>query len=250
MDYYANLTAHHLLTQTSGVGDYAPGSHFTYDSDSYIAHLSYLLNHSATKHAGMTERDWATKHFGAPLGLPNLYSSQGPDPGKAGDTPTIGARTDICAGGDQPVTCAEFLRVGQLLLNKGKWLGNNGTTLEMFNSTWSDMLWTPQMPTCNDGPYAMQQQYSLLSYLLSNNTRSLVPPTPAAPAACTPRNQGLVVVPGMPNGTLLALGAMSRFLLASQPHLMNQNGATSAFEMCFGWDPLDLWCRGHVSNAA
>ena len=37
-----------------------------------------------------------------------------------------------------------------------------------------------------------------------------------------------------------------------QLSILNHNGATSGFEICFGWDPRHLWCRGsqpkHVSN--
>jgi hypothetical protein len=43
-DYFPKVTARHLLTQTTGVGNYAPGSQFTYDSDQFIDHLAYLVS--------------------------------------------------------------------------------------------------------------------------------------------------------------------------------------------------------------
>ena len=39
VDYFPNLTARHLLTQTSGAGLVPPGSALTYDSDVYVQRL-------------------------------------------------------------------------------------------------------------------------------------------------------------------------------------------------------------------
>ena len=114
---------------------------------------------TATKAEGLTEKEWANKYFAQPLGIPKLYSNQGPDPAGDGDTPTIGAGTDVCAGGDQPITCTDFARVGQLLLNKGKWVGENDTVFEMYNQNWSNYMFTPQLPKVDDGLFMMPQQY-------------------------------------------------------------------------------------------
>jgi CubicO group peptidase (beta-lactamase class C family) len=72
--WFDNITARHLLSQASGcvtgVGCTAPpGTQFTYDSDQYIQHLSHLI----TAVTGMPAVEWATKHFAAPLGIPDLY---------------------------------------------------------------------------------------------------------------------------------------------------------------------------------
>lgn len=56
--------------------------------------------------------------------------------------------------------------------------------------------------------------------------------------ACNNQTRGLLVVPGMPNGTLLALGAMSRFLLVipSQGVVIASFGSNTAHSML---------CSGH-----
>jgi hypothetical protein len=107
-DFFLNLTARHLLTQTTGRGRVAPGSRLTYDSDSYIEHLSYLLNataNNASTNASIGGREWATNHFAKPLGIPMLYGYQQTDPGQSGDTPIIDPVHGISAGGDQPLSC-------------------------------------------------------------------------------------------------------------------------------------------------
>ena len=71
-DYFPAVTARHLLAQASGVGRVAPGSFYTYDSDEYIQHLSYLLN--ATAGVNTTAKQWATDHFAVPLGTLASYA--------------------------------------------------------------------------------------------------------------------------------------------------------------------------------
>ena len=62
-DYYSKVTSRHVLTQTTGVGYYPPGSQFTYDSDEYIQHLSYVL----AKRTNESPQTWATKTSRSPL---------------------------------------------------------------------------------------------------------------------------------------------------------------------------------------
>ena len=69
-DYFPQVTARHLLAQASGVGRVPPGTHYTYDSDDYIQHISYLLN--ATAGVNTTAKRWATDHFAVPLGTPTI----------------------------------------------------------------------------------------------------------------------------------------------------------------------------------
>merc|ERR1740130_212893 len=78
VDFFHNLTARHLLAQNSGRGSFEPGTQFSYDSNEYIAHLSYLLN--ATLGPNTTEREWATREFAAVLGIPQLFENQRADP--------------------------------------------------------------------------------------------------------------------------------------------------------------------------
>ena len=46
-DFFPNVTARHLLSQSSGYGRVPPGSFFTYDSYDYIEHLSDAVSERA-----------------------------------------------------------------------------------------------------------------------------------------------------------------------------------------------------------
>eukprot|EP01050_Picozoa_sp_SAG11_P019248 SAG11_NODE_3035_length_2748_cov_3.895432_4_plen_359_part_00 len=65
-DYWPAVTARHLLSQTTGLGNYRPGTKFTYDSDQYIDHLAYLIS----KVANESSLSWATRNYALPMGLP------------------------------------------------------------------------------------------------------------------------------------------------------------------------------------
>jgi len=65
--YWPLVTARHLLTQTSGVGLFAPGSAWTYDSYVYISHLAYLISHVTNE----SSASWAAREYAAPMGLPD-----------------------------------------------------------------------------------------------------------------------------------------------------------------------------------
>ena len=130
--FFPNLTAHHLLGQTSGVGDYEPGTHWTYDSGDYIEHLSFTLA-GALRVAGYTNAtslgkvnslgelgnistpiQFANHMLGRPLGVFNGRGDMWTQDGYIDEF-------DFSAGGGQLATCRDFARFGQLLLNRGKW---------------------------------------------------------------------------------------------------------------------------------
>ena len=99
VDFFPNLTARHTLAQNTGIGEFPPGTALRYDSDEYIAHLSWLLNRTATDKLNMSAKAWATQRFATPLGIPTLYENQRLDPLQRGDTPDQDPDTEICAGG-------------------------------------------------------------------------------------------------------------------------------------------------------
>ena len=111
VDFYPKVTARHLLTQTSGVGEFEPGTRFTYDSDEYIQHLSPLLTIATKMHASK----FATEYWAKPLGLPNYFALDDLDNG------------DISAGGGQLGTCRDAAKIGALLTQRGWWHGEKGT---------------------------------------------------------------------------------------------------------------------------
>jgi len=109
-DYWPFVTARHLMSQTTGMGNYMPGSHFTYDSDQYVDHLAYLVS----KVTGEPSQQWATREYANVLGLPaDIFAYDD------FTDPIDGA--EFSPGGGQMMTCRDHLRVAQLLINKGRW---------------------------------------------------------------------------------------------------------------------------------
>ena len=160
--WWPNVTTRHLLSQTSGQGQYPPGTAFTYDSDEYIGHLSPLLR----KVSGVTPREFAVR-FASQLGLAHLYRYEGAPPDGLADD-------EFEIGGGQPMTCPDIARIGQLLLNKGRWRSAepNGAPVQLVTEEWAEAMSTPSMP-------AVSSSYGFLTY---NNL-----PPPSFPNCCSPR---------------------------------------------------------------
>ena len=76
-----------------------PGTKFTYDSNVYISHLSYLLHHVT----GEPPVEWATREYAIPLGLPDFFAYD-----------NFGE--EISAGGGQLMSCRDALRVCMIVL--------------------------------------------------------------------------------------------------------------------------------------
>eukprot|EP01052_Picozoa_sp_SAG31_P030999 SAG31_NODE_3237_length_4508_cov_28.486278_3_plen_529_part_00 len=115
-DYWPRVTARHLLTQTTGVGNYPPGTQFTYDSDQYIDHLAYLIS----KVTNESSQTWATREYAQPMGLsPDIFAYGG------FHDPIDG--NEFSPGGGQMMSCRDHLRIGQLLINKGRWADDDGS---------------------------------------------------------------------------------------------------------------------------
>ena len=138
--WFDNITARHLLSQSSGcvsgVGCTAPpGAAFTYDSDQYIQHLSQLI-HRVTK---MPAAGWATTQLAEKLGIPDFFKDDGvagggfsasgghrpnPNPG-----PKPKPKLTCCFGffSGQMASCREVARLAQIILNRGLWPTTEGT---------------------------------------------------------------------------------------------------------------------------
>ena len=136
VDYWPNVTARHLLTQMSGYGLAAPGSLFSYDSDAYIQHLSAQLRAVARQ----PSVSFARTAFAEPLGVPRLFDHEG--------SPT----DDISAGGGQMASCEDIARVGQLLLNRGRWRrAGSDEPLQLMDENFVGELMRPAAPGLVDG---------------------------------------------------------------------------------------------------
>lgn len=153
--YWSLVTAKSLLSQTSGVGKVEPGKYFTYDSDAYIQHLSYLLTKVTPEKSALK---FANKHFAKPMGFPHLYKYDNVNP-------------EVSIGGGQFMTCREMARVGQLILNKGKWLDSSNKPYDMLSADFVHKWTTPQYPK-------IDSSYGFLTWL---NTK------PSAVKCCAPR---------------------------------------------------------------
>lgn len=106
-EYWPLITARHLLTHTSGLGKVPPGTQFEYNSGEHIQHLSLLIG-ALTRSTHATPVDWAEESFAKPMGLPGLFLHDGLD-------------GEISIGGGQLMSCPQLARIGQLLVNRGKW---------------------------------------------------------------------------------------------------------------------------------
>lgn len=160
--WWPTVTTRHLLSQTSGQGRYPPGTAFTYDSDQYIGHLSPLLR----KVSGQTPRAFAAG-FTAKMGLPHLYDYEvSPPNANPPDLFTI--------GGGQPMTCVDIARIGQLIINKGKWSSAPSAAApeQLVSAEWAHAMSAASMPH-------VASSYGFLTY---NNK-----PPPSLPNCCSPR---------------------------------------------------------------
>lgn len=160
--WWPNVTTRHLLSQTSGQGKYPPGTAFTYDSDQYIGHLSPLLK----RVSGVSPREFAAS-FAAKIGLPHLYDYETTPPGAL-------SKDEFTVGGGQPLTCRDIARVGQLILNKGRWNSGmaNDAPVQLISEEWAASMSEPSVPE-------VASSYGFLTY----NNR----PPPSFPNCCSPR---------------------------------------------------------------
>jgi CubicO group peptidase (beta-lactamase class C family) len=136
VDYFENVTARNLLSMSSGYGIVPPGSHMTYSSGAFTQELSYLLSAATNVSGGAIE--FASDEFAVPLGIPELYAYDG-----------VGEQ--ISAAGGQMVSCREGARVGQLIVNGGKWLDEQGKEYQMASKKYLEQLLEPAVPGVIDG---------------------------------------------------------------------------------------------------
>jgi len=160
--YFAQVTARHILAQSSGCTTYqgcfaAPGTAFTYDSEQYISHLSYLLGVTSKQPAVQ----WATNNVMAKLGLEDFYVDD-----------ELGH--DFSAGGGQLVSCRDTARLSQLIMNKGLWRSDDGTVERLVGADYIQQMSTPQFPK-------RAFTYGLLTWLNAKRDPAVSPP------CCAPR---------------------------------------------------------------
>ena len=81
---------------------------------------------------------FARREFAAPLGVPRLYDFEG------------SATEEISAGGGQMASCEDIARMGQLILNRGRW--KNAThEFQVLNEEYVGQMVEPAKPGIVDG---------------------------------------------------------------------------------------------------
>lgn len=156
--YFPMLTARHVLGQVSGFGLVPPGTEFTYDSAEIVQHLERLLRIVAKTQDTV---QWATEHLAVPLGIPDLFTADG-------DEWTV--------GGGQLITCRDMARLGQLMLNRGRWLlAGTDEPFQLIAEEYMDMMTSPSFP-------AVGESYGFFTWLSLPNRAN-----EAAPTCCYPR---------------------------------------------------------------
>jgi CubicO group peptidase (beta-lactamase class C family) len=143
------VTTRHLLGQSSGYGILKPGSVFSYDSNDYIQHLSYLIDAVVTDD---TPTGWSTTSYAEPLGVPDLFAYDGE---------VYGIGDNISTGGGQMMSCRDVARVGTLVVNKGLWPTADDSGARLVSAEYIEAMGQPSFPSFNKG-------YGFLTWLNTN----------------------------------------------------------------------------------
>lgn len=144
---WSQVTTRHLLAQVTGRGNAEAGTTFDDDGDGVVLGALSRLLRSAT---GESPSTWARKHLTGPLGVPDFFEHDD-------------LRGHISAAGGQMATCRDAARFGQLIVNEGMWLANDGTVLTLVDPWFVRQLTHASFPNAN-------QQYGYLTWLHPGKT--------------------------------------------------------------------------------
>jgi CubicO group peptidase (beta-lactamase class C family) len=134
-DEWSRVTARHVLGQATGLGEARAGE--TFDArvtDEILDVLSQVLRATT----GMKPAEWAKEHFTGPLGVPDFFAR---DVGADGV-----ADGGVRVAGGQMATCRDAARFGQLLINRGEWLGEDGTSTRLVRADFVRRVVNPVFP--------------------------------------------------------------------------------------------------------
>ena len=134
-DEWSRVTARHVLGQATGLGEARAGE--TFDArvtDEILDVLSQVLRATT----GLKPAEWAKEHFTGPLGVPDFFAR---DVGRRRRR----RRRPRVAGG-QMATCRDAARFGQLLINRGEWLGEDGTSTRLVRADFVRRVVNPSFP--------------------------------------------------------------------------------------------------------
>mmetsp|Transcript_1189 Transcript_1189/g.3332 ORF Transcript_1189/g.3332 Transcript_1189/m.3332 type:complete len:472 (-) Transcript_1189:160-1575(-) len=196
-----------------------PGTAFTYDSDTFIQYLSYLIDAVVTDDS---PTGWATRAFAEPLGIPELFAYDGQVYGIGGN---------ISTGGGQMMSCRDVARVGTLINNGGRWVSPAGEVVSLVSEDYMAQLSRPSFPAFNKG-------YGFLTWLNTNVG-------PDGPHCCAPRWSSVGFV-NQTNGSVSRRGSCCAVLNNSgvkplpcdlfATNSLNEEAATDHYPYKMLWD--------------
>lgn len=134
-DEWSRVTARHVLGQATGLGEARAGE--TFDArvtDEILDVLSQVLRATT----GLKPAEWAKEHFTGPLGVPDFFAR---DVGADGV-----ADGGVRVAGGQMATCRDAARFGQLLINRGEWLGEDGSSTRLVRADFVRRVVNPSFP--------------------------------------------------------------------------------------------------------
>ena len=134
-DEWSRVTARHVLGQATGLGEARVGEKFdAHVTDEILDVLSQVLRATT----GVKPAEWAKEHFTGPMGVPDFFARD------------VGADGVVDGGvrvaGGQMATCRDAARFGQLLVNQGEWLAEDGTSRRLVSADFVKRVVNPSFP--------------------------------------------------------------------------------------------------------
>ena len=134
-DEWSRVTARHVLGQATGLGEARVGEKF----DAHVtAEILDVLSQVLRATTGVKPAEWAKEHFTGPLGVPDFFARD------------VGADGVVDGGvrvaGGQMATCRDAARFGQLLVNRGEWLAEDGTSRRLVSADFVKRVVNPSFP--------------------------------------------------------------------------------------------------------
>eukprot|EP00940_MAST-03C_sp_MAST-3C-sp2_P003004 g3004.t1 len=137
------VTARQIMSQAIA-GSHGPGQQWKYDA----VGTNWVLTRIVKKAAGEKSSSIWQRAFHTPLGLAKSFEFTFPG-------------IDEVFAFSSKGTCRDFARIGQLILNRGRWAGYNGTIVD---EAYVDAMTTPQTRYGSYPEYA-NPMYGLLTWL-------------------------------------------------------------------------------------
>jgi len=161
-----------------------------------LQELVWLLEHVT----GEASVAWATRKLAVPLGVPTMFSAQGES-------------IHIHAGGDNRVSCRAMLKVGQLMVNDGWWVDEQGEAVQLIDKVYMREWMRPQFPKVNSA-------YGFLTWLNRPTMRESDSFKRPGLGWCDTRARGTWLDAGLPHSVnaphsaAMGIGWLAKYVIA------------------------------------